>query len=147
MPRSFIHLAAGLIALLSACSSSVEPLRVPDAAAVSSIEGTISNSYDIAAAAYRDSVAVTDPARIKRIIEFLTTLNSNMVVPPGTFPTPSHTLEFKDVGGVNLVVYIGLNWVGGRNNVQGGSQNRLRNISNEQRTQLLQLVGLKDYRF
>lgn len=147
MPRSFCHIAAGIIGLLSACSSNVEPLRVPDASAISSIEGTISNSYDVATAAYRDSVFVTDPAHIGRIIEFLSKLNSNMVVPSGTFPTPSHTLEFKDVGGINLVVYIGLNWVGGRNNAQDGSQNRLRNISDEQRKQLLQLVGLRDYRF
>lgn len=147
MPRSFSYMVAGLIVLLSACSSSIEPLRIPDASAVSSIVGTISNSYDIATGAYRDSATITDSAQIKRIIEFLSTLNSNMIVPLGTFPGPSHALEFKDTSGVNLVVYIGLNWVGGRNDVQGGDQNRLRNISEEQRTQLLQLVGLKDYRF
>jgi hypothetical protein len=122
----------------------MEPLQLPAPATVSSIEGTISGSWDPATDTNRGSVTITDPRHIQRVIELLGTLNSDMSVGPHTFPTPSHTLVFTDSGGVNLLVFVGSNWVGGRNNVEGRSDNRSRVITPEQRSELLRVVGIKD---
>jgi len=146
MPRFCALAAASLLALI-ACASRVEPLRIPDASTVSLIKGTISNSYDVATSTVRESVTITDPRRIQRVIALVGALNSDMSVPSGTYPTPTHTLAFTDSGDLNLVVFIGLNWVGGRNNNEGHSQNRLRGITDDQRSELLRAMGLKDYRF
>lgn len=140
-------LAAVSILALIACSSGIGPLQIPAAGTVSSIEGRISNSYDVATNTYRDGVTISDPRQIQRVIDLLVTVNGDMEVPVGTFPTPTHTLVFTDSGGLKLVVFVGRDWVGGRNNVDGHSENRLRGITDEQRSELLRAVGLKDYRF
>ena len=124
------------LALLSACSAAVDPLKVPSASAVSLIEGK----------SYQSSFSITDPERIRRVMAFLSDLSSNMSVPAGTFPTPTHTIAITDNTGVNLVVFVGKDWIGGRNNVGGRlARNRLRSITVEQRSDLLRLAGLRDY--
>ena len=145
MPRSLVSYLLGLLVAVAGCSSTTAPLRIPSAAAVSSIEARTLSAFDAAAGKYHDSVTIEDPHQITLIIEFLSTLNSDMAVPLTTFPTATHSLIVSDTSGANLVVYVALNWIGGRNNVQGGGENRLRNISDEQRAKILRLVGLKEY--
>ena len=147
IPRPAQILAVASALALTACSNSIGPLQIPAAETVSSIEGTISSSYDLPTKTYRDSVTITDASQIRRVVSLLEALNSDMSVPFDTFPLSTHTLAFTDSGGVNLVVYIGLNWIGGRNNGVEGSKNRLRSVTDEQRSELLNAVGLKDYRF
>jgi hypothetical protein len=123
------------LAILAACSSAVDPLNVPSARAVSMIEGS----------SYRSGFTITDQDRIRRVMAFLSGMSGGMSIPDGTFPEPTHTIVVTDNTGVNLVVFVGKDWMGGRNNVGGRlARNRLRSITAEQRGDLLRLVGLRD---
>src|SRR5690348_16922217 len=111
MLRIYSFYIALLLVACSACSSRIDPLAIPSPNVVTSIEGTISNSYDFDTKKYRDAVTITDLSQINHVIAFVSALNHNMEVPDGTFPTPTHTLVVNDNAGVNLVVFIGLDWV------------------------------------
>ncbi len=147
MPKASTLLCLCASLLLAACTS-VAPLKVPAADRVVSIEARISNSYDIETTKYKGSVTITDPAKIAQVIAQVSQLNSGMSRSLDTTPTPTHTLVVTDKDQMGLVIFIGLNWIGGRNNVAGSAaEDRLRQISDEQRTALLNKVGINDYRF
>ncbi|MDQ8183412.1 hypothetical protein [Pelagicoccus sp. SDUM812005] len=122
-------------------------LTVPKPNEIVRIEAHVENTYDTKIDGYREEVVITDPIKIEKFTNFLSDLNKGMVeLLFSTYPTPTHTIGFKDNNGTNLVVWIGFNWLGGRNNVEGrASTNRLTKISVEERRGLLQLLGLPDY--
>jgi hypothetical protein len=137
-----------LLCMASACASSVAPLVIPRPGEVVSIDATISNSYNVDTKAYRGAVHVEDQAKISEILGRIRELNSGMTVPNGTFPTPTHAIVVSDKVNINLVVFIGLDWIGGRNIVPGKlAVNRARHISEAERASILKLVGIDDYRF
>ena len=136
-----------LMSIVTACSSA-DPLRVPRANEVLSIDATISNSYDSATKTYRGSVHIDDPKTISEILGIVNELNHNMSIPFGTFPTPTHSLMVNDSRGINLVIFLGLDWIGGKNIVSGTvAKNRSTHISESQRAAFLKTVGIDDYRF
>ena len=91
---------------------------------------------------------VKDQAKISEILGRISELNSGMTVPNGTFPTLAHAIVVSDKVNINLVVFIGLDWIGGRNLVPGKlAVNRARHISESERASILKSVGIDDYRF
>lgn len=137
-----------LLCAASACASTAAPLVIPNAGEVVSIDATISNSYNPETKSYRRAVDVEDLAKISDILGRIRDLNSGMTVPNGTFPTPTHAIVVNDRVNINLVVFIGLDWIGGRNIVPGKlAVNRARHISEAERASILKLVGIDDYRY
>ena len=137
-----------LLCVASACASTVAPLAIPKPAEVVSIDATISNSYNVDAKSYRGAVHVEDQAKIADILGRISELNRGMTVPNGTIPTPTHAIVVNDRVNINLVVFIGSDWIGGRNIVPGKlAVNRARHISEAERASILKLVGIDDYRF
>jgi len=136
------------LGLLAGCGSA-DPLMIPNAGDVRSIEAHVSNStFDPAAKSYTGKLIITDSKKIADVVHVLESLNNDMSIPSDNFPSPTHAIVFDDSTGKNLVVYVGLNWIGGRNNVSGAaSTDRLRKVSEEQRQQFLQTVGIRDYQF
>ncbi len=136
------------LCVASACASSVAPLVIPKPGEVVSIDAMISNSYDVDSKSNRGAVHVEDQAKISDILGRIRDLNSGMTVPNGTFPTPTHAIVVDVRVNINLVVFIGLEWIGGRNTVPGKlAVNRARHISEAERASILKLVGIDDYRF
>ena len=91
---------------------------------------------------------VEDQAKIADILGRISELNRGMAVPNGTFPTPTHAIVVNDRVNINLVIFIGLDWIGGRNLSAGKpAVNRARHISESERASILKLVGIDDYRF
>lgn len=137
-----------LLCVASPCASTVAPLVIPKPAEVVSIDATISNSYNADAKSYRGAVHVEDQAKIADILGRISQLNRGMTVPNGTFPTPTHAIVVNDRVNINLVVFIGLDWIGGRNLSDGKlAINRARHISESERASILKSVGIDDYRF
>ena len=138
-------LASMFIAI--ACSSA-DPLIVPRTDEVLSIDATISNSYNPDTKTYRGSVHIDDPKKVSEILRAFGELNHNMSIPFGTFPTPTHSIVVNDSRGVNVVIFVGLDWIGGYDTVSGAAaQNRATHISESQRRAFLEVVGIDDYRF
>ena len=134
--------------MASACTSTVAPLEIPKPGEVVSIDATISNSYSADTKSYRGAVHVEDQARIADILARIGELNRGMTVPNGTFSTPTHAIVVNDRVNINLVIFIGLDWIGGRNLSAGKlAVNRARHISESERESILKLVGIDDYRF
>ena len=137
-----------LLCVASACASSVAPLVLPRPSDVVSIDATISNSYNPDTKRYRRAVHVEDQAKIGDILGRISELNHDMTIPTGTFPTPTHAIVVNDRVNINLVVFVGLDWIGGRNILPGKlAVNRSRHISEAERANILKLVGIDDYRF
>lgn len=91
---------------------------------------------------------VEDQAKISDILARISDLNNGMTVPNGTFPTPTHAIVVNDRVNLNLVIFIGLDWIGGRNLVPGKpAVDRVRHISEAERASILKSVGTDDYRF
>lgn len=135
------------MSIVTACSSA-DPLRLPKANEVRSIDATISNSYNSDTKTYRGSVHIDDPKKVSEILGVFDELNHNMSIPFGTFPTPTHSIVVNDSRGINLVIFVGLDWIGGKNIISGTvAENRATHISESQRAVFLKVVGIDDYRF
>ncbi len=126
----------------------MDPLIIPSADSVTMIEGQITNSYDFKTKTYVGSVKITDQNKINKVIKYLRQINTGMSSATTTYPTPTHTIIVTDTENSNLVIFLGVNWIGGRNNVVGeASANRLTGLSDTKRKELLELIGIDDYRY
>jgi hypothetical protein len=135
------------MSMLTACSSA-DPLKVPGANEVLSIGATISNSHNADTKTYRGSVHVDDPKKVSEILGVFRELNHNMSIPFRTFPTPTHSIVVNDSRGINLVIFVGLDWIGGKNLIFGTvAENRATHVTESQRAAFLKVVGIDDYRF
>ena len=120
-------------------------LRFPDPAAVTKIEVTGSGNYNFETGEHDGKITIMDPREIEEVMNILESVNSRMRGAATTFPTPTHTISFTDTSGTNLVMWIGVNWIGGRNNLEGSpSNNRLRPLHGEERTKLFRILGIED---
>ena len=125
--------------MATACSSA-DPMKVPEPNVVLSIDASISNS--------NAKTHIDDPKKVSEIIGAFDELNHNMSIPFGTFPTPTHSIVVNDSHGINLVIFVGLDWIGGKNIVSGTvAESRATHISESQRARFLKVVGIDDYRF
>lgn len=83
---------------------------------------------------------VTDPRQIEAAIEVLKTLNVGLGKPWKNFSKPQHVTMFLQGGTELLVVFVGVNWIGGREGQASSAQIRMRRISAEQRQQFLAAI-------
>jgi hypothetical protein len=128
MTKSYQLACLALMSIVTACSSA-DPLRVLRANEVLSIDATISNSYNSNTKTYRGSVHIDDPKKVSEILGVFDELNHNMSIPFGTFPTPTHAIVVNDSRGINLVIFVGLDWIGGKNIISGTVAENVRHIS------------------
>lgn len=138
-----------LVALLcvTGCNS-LDPLIVPDVKTVTMIEGRIANSYNSTTGEHVGKVEIRDISSIKKIIEYFTHVNKDMESAFLAVPTPTHTIIVTGSNSDKLVIYLGANWIGGKNIISGVVyESRFRNISVDQRLQLLCLLSIDDYDF
>lgn len=132
---------------LTACLP-MDPLIIPESNLVQKIEARISNSYNIETEKYEGNVEIKNIEKIQQVISFLENINSGMRQATTTYPTPTHTIIVTDKNNSRLLIFIGLDWIGGRNNIEGSaSENRLRGLSQSEREKLLTILGIADYRF
>jgi hypothetical protein len=133
--------------MLTACWSA-DPLRVPSANEVLSIDATISNFHNADTKTDRGSVHIDDPKKVSEILGVFGALNHNMSISFGTFPTSTHSIVVNDSRGINLVIFVGLGWIGGKNLISGTvAENRATHVTESQRPAFLRVVGIDDYRF
>src|SRR5689334_15108037 len=72
------------------------------------------------------SIAITDSEKIGSVIDFLDQHNSFWYGEITTFPSSRFTAVFYDKGEVKLVLWIGYEWIGGRNGGEERKDNRQR---------------------
>ena len=130
-------LAAVLISATLSCSLPASKLTIPEPVSVKQIVFSWSNS-----APDGQEVVVTDPKTIERFMVFLQARNSGWEKPWDTFPTPTCTISLKDDKGLLLVVWLGQKWIGGREGNGDSSQNRLRSLSDLERSEALEILGI-----
>ena len=70
--------------------------------------------------------------------------NDGWRTPAGTFPAPQWTIELAGETGTLLVLWLGPNWLGGREGSGSARDNRLRDLSTTARLALLDILGVAD---
>ncbi len=132
-----------LTLLLAGCkptsnpSEPMEALKIPTPSSVINVEVINSDTPNT------KLIEIKDNAQITSLIALLGGLNSNMYKTAFTYPTPQYGIVIHDREGTNLVVWIGPNWLGGRNNIKGPSaQERLTTLNETDRIKLLKLLGV-----
>ena len=128
--RSF---AAAFAVLLSGCSTAQRSLDLPPAASVTDL--VVSDS------AYR--ATISDPDVIRQVMALLSTRNEGYRVPIDTFPTPEYTILIRDSAGDRMVIWVGPDWLGGRELRPTARDKRLRSLDPTDRGQLLHLLTLE----
>jgi hypothetical protein len=83
---------------------------------------------------------IVTPETIAAVLAILSSHNTGYRVPLDTFPTPQHTLVFRNRERECLVVWVGPDWLGGRGLPGSARDNRLRPLSAQDRASLLALV-------
>lgn len=83
---------------------------------------------------------ITDSNSIRRVSEFLATHNSGWSTPFGTFPSPQYTVVLHRTDGTSFVLFVGVKWIGVRNELPGHDSNVARSISSEEENELRELL-------
>jgi len=122
---------------------SAPPLPFPRAENVVSIVARDCGRFDFATNTYRKQTTTEDKGKIDEILSLLTALNDSFYKPAGTFPTPEYTLLIHTKAAGQIVVWIGANWIGGRDVSEDSRANRLRPLDSEMKLKLLQSLRLK----
>ena len=125
-------------AAIPSCVSTADRLPVPEASAVTRVVV----SWRGASGAEREELGVDDPKAIERLLTFLRMHNDGWRKPWDTFPTPQYTVSLKRGEELLLVVWVGTDWIGGREGSGGASDNRLRSLSDRERAEVLEIVGI-----
>jgi hypothetical protein len=131
----------GVVACLGAltsCSPAVDrvapPLPLP----------AVHEVAHITASSGARGAVITDRESVERFLAFLTSHNDGWRIPAGTFPTPQWTIELAGEPGALLVLWLGPNWLGGREGSGTARDNRLRDLSAKARLTLLDILGVMD---
>jgi len=83
----------------------------------------------------RDRKTITD------FVAFLSERNTDWRKPWDTFPTPEWTIRLVSRGDDHLVLWLGPNWLGGREGHAAAKNNRLRSLSQRDHDEALKLLG------
>jgi hypothetical protein len=83
---------------------------------------------------------ITDPKQIEAAIEMMKSLNSNLRKPWKNFTSPQYVTIFLHDSSEMLVVFMGVNWIGGREGNTSSAHIRMRRITSEQRQQFLSTI-------
>jgi hypothetical protein len=70
--------------------------------------------------------------------------NDGWRTPAGTFPAPQWTIELAGEARTLLVLWLGPNWLGGREGSGSARDNRLRDLSTTARLALLDILGVAE---
>lgn len=135
--RQFLVIVALLGVSAAGCNENVRPLPIPDAVGVERIV----ISYDPDSIKGKE-VVVKDANRIKRVLSFLKERNSGWEKTWHTFPSPQWTIRLEKGETLLLVLWLGPNWMGGREGQGDSSDNRLRTFVKKDRDELFQILGL-----
>jgi hypothetical protein len=87
---------------------------------------------------------ISDAASVGKVVSYLLAHNSGFRKPADTFPTPEHTVIIRDRSGDRTVVWVGSNWLGGREVEGTPGDRRLRHLDPKDRVELLALLGLSN---
>jgi hypothetical protein len=134
MKHQVIFLLSLLCALIGGCtlSSRAKPLTVPAAAQVTRItirEGSSTSQRTI-----------SEPNQIADVIDFFAKHNDGWYTRMDTFPTGRYAVTVYANDRALMVVWLGPDWIGGRDGNQGASDNRLRALSTDEKRRLETLL-------
>jgi len=124
--------------LLVGCTLSrhAQPLSVPSAAQVTRVT--------IAEGSSNSERTIIESDRIRALMAFFASHNDGWHTATTTFPTPRVTVNVYDHDRLLMAVWFGPGWMGGRNGDQYAPDNRLRDLSDNERRQFETLVGIND---
>jgi hypothetical protein len=129
--------AAALCSLISlGINSPAAPLNLPGQGEVTEIVTTWKDSIH-----EQDQISrISDPKQIEAAIEMMKTLNFDLRKPWKNFAAPQYVTIFLHESSEMLVVFVGANWIGGREGDTSSAHIRMRRITSEQRQQFLSTI-------
>jgi len=111
-----LSLAVVLAATITSAEPGAPPLPIPAASDV---------DYIAVSGAAHETV-IRDPRAIAQFVAFLSARNTDWRKPWGTFPTPEWTIRLVSRRDDHLLLWLGSNWLGGREGQAAAKNNRLR---------------------
>jgi hypothetical protein len=128
-----------VISLLSAGSLQAEPLSLPVQGEVTEIVTTWNDGIHA-----EDQISrITDPAQIESALAALRSLNSGLRKPGSKISSPQFITRYLRGESEVLIIFVGKNWMGGREGTAVPTNIRIRRISAEQRHQFLSSIGIQ----
>ena len=79
---------------------------------------------------------------MERVLTFLAARNDNWTKTPFTYPSPQWTIELRKDKELVLVVWLGPDWMGGREGNGSVDDCRLRTLSEKDQAELFEILGL-----
>jgi len=134
---TLVLMAAAVTAVIPSCASTASRLPVPESSAVGRVVVTLPG----AGRQGRERV-IEDRKAVERFVAFLRAHNDGWQKPWDTFPSSQYTVSLKRGEELLLVVWVGTNWIGGREGGGGSSDNRLRSLSDRERAEVLEILGI-----
>ena len=128
---SVVGLALVLAAAIASAEPSAPPLPIPAAREVD----------HIVLIARSGEAVITDAKVIEDFVAFLRARNTDWRTPWDTFPTPQLTFHVVGRENLDLVLWLGPNWLGGREASAGARDNRLRSLSEKDHAEALKILG------
>jgi hypothetical protein len=90
----------------------------------------------------RPEILITDPHKIAGLLDFVAKRNRDWRKPGHTFPVGEYTVSLERNNATVLVLWISPGWMGGREGGRGASDNRLRSLTSEDWTKLVELLEI-----
>ena len=126
------------------CTKSMRPLNIPKAENIRSI--VIEHQQRVASddRILREPVVIiNDDKSIQEFIHFLNATNNNWSQPFDTFPGGLYFITLNDSANQPLIrMWVGANWIAGRNLEDDAHGNRLRRLSEEESANLYRLLKI-----
>ena len=126
-----LSLAVILAAVIASAESGAPPLPIPAAPDVAYIALTRGTSETV----------IRNPKIIAQFVAFLSARNTDWRKPWDTFPTPEWTIRLVGRRDDHLVLWLGPNWLGGREGQAAAKDNRLRSLSPNEHDEALKMLG------
>jgi hypothetical protein len=136
----YIVQAAALLSLFSfGANLTAAPLSLPAQGEVTEVVTTWKDGIH-----EQDQISrITDPTQIEAVIEVMKTLNFALSKPWKNFAKPQYVTMFLHGSSEVLVVFVGVNWIGGREGYASSAHIRMRHITAEQRQQFLSTIVIQ----
>jgi hypothetical protein len=126
-----LSLTVILATTIASAEPGAPPLPIPAAPDVAYIALTRGTSETV----------VRDPEVIAQFVAFLGARNTDWHRPWDTFPTPEWTIRLVGRRDDQLVLWLGPNWLGGREGQAAAKDNRLRSLSQKEHDEVLNMLG------
>jgi hypothetical protein len=133
---ALVLVAVGVAAAISSCASTAGHLPVPEASAVNRLEVSRSGGDP------EREFVIEDAKTVERFLSFLRRHKDGWYKPWDTFPTPQYSVSLKRDDKLVMVVWVGTNWIGGREGGDGAADNRLRSLSDRERAEILEILRI-----